>query len=94
MTLSLYTFFFEYDSGTYISQSRASDQHSALMNWAQELVVEEIAPTVWTKIAKSACEVSVANEYDITPVKGLVEVWCWTTVVADQLGILTIVRSS
>ena len=93
MTPTLYTLICEYDGGSYLSQTHASDQHSALANWAGAFAAEGISSDVSSKIAESAFEVRDANETDITPVDGLVGVWCWTTVVADELVLLTIVRS-
>jgi len=94
MASILYTFICEYDGGTYLSQALASNQHSALMNWARDFSVEEIPRDISLEIARSALEVLDANEFDITPINGLVGVWCWTTVVADELAHLTIVQSS
>ncbi len=94
MTPILYTFFCEYDGGTYLSQAHASDQHSALMNWAGRFAPEQIPRDVSAEIARSAFEVLDANEEDITPIHGLVGVWCWTTLVDDELAHLTIVQSS
>jgi|32_taG_2_1085360.scaffolds.fasta_scaffold125076_1 hypothetical protein len=94
MTSTLYTLLCEYGGGSYLSQTHASDQHSALMNWARGFAPERISSNVSSAIANSAFEVRDGNEEDITPVDGLVGVWCWTTMVANELALLTIVRSS
>lgn len=94
MTSALYTLLCEYGGGSYLSQTYASDQHSALVNWAQGFAPEGISSDVSSEIVKSAFEVRDGNEEDITPVDGLVGVWCWTTVVANELALLTIVQSS
>jgi len=93
MTSTLYTLLCEYGGGSYLSQTYASDQHSALMNWARGFAPEGISSDVSSEIAKSAVEVRDANGDEITPVYGLVGVWCWTAMVADKLALLTIVRS-
>jgi hypothetical protein len=64
------------------------------MNWARGFAAEEMPSDVSSEIAKSAFEVRDGNEEEITPVDGLLGVWCWTTVVANELGLLTIVQSS
>ena len=94
MASILDTFICDYDGGTYLAQTLASVLHSALMNWARDFSVEEITSDISLEIAKSAFEVRDANELDITPINGLIGVWCWTTVVADELAHLTIVQSS
>jgi hypothetical protein len=90
MTLNLFTFVCEYDGGTYTSQVRAHDQIHALNTWAALLRDEQPIEGMSNLLAKAAG--STPDEpAALTGVKG---VWCWSTIVANKLALIHIVRTS
>ena len=88
----LYTFFFEYKSGTYIYQSKEKTIEEALKLWAVNLPITNIvgADTSFKKSLFDGIDEIIEND-GITPIKGVINVWCCSFLFdKDFVGILTI----
>ena len=95
MAPHLFTLLCEYDGGSHLHQVYASDAHAALLKWASVVKAEKpLGHAASERVARLAAATPVADEVEITPVKGLTGVWCWSTLDADELVLTTIVRSS
>ena len=90
--IRLYTFFFEYKGGTYIHQSEGHTLENALKVWAANLPIEKIDATnlSFQEDLFDGIEDVFAN-HGITPIHGVVNVWCCSFLFGDDsLGILTV----
>lgn len=90
--IRLYTFFFEYKGGTYIYQSKEQTLEKALKVWAEDLPFEKIEDTniSFKKNLFDGIEDVIENN-GITPIKGVINVWCCSFLFGDDsVGILTI----
>jgi hypothetical protein len=90
--MKLYTFFFEYKGGTYIYQARGRTLEAALQVWADILPVDKIvgADGSFKRVLLEEIVDAVENN-GITPIKGVLNVWCCSFLLADHaVGILTI----
>jgi hypothetical protein len=88
----LYTFFFEYDGGTYIRQTTGGSLVNALKNWAETLTVEEIegAHEGFKQQLLEGVEDEIKNQ-DVVAITGLKSVWCCSFLFSnDSVGIVTI----
>ena len=68
----LYTVFFEYKGGTYISQIRGSSPSTALLKWVETRTAEDFAR--W-KTNKDNLSIAL-KESAMVPLDGAVNVWC------------------
>ena len=69
---SLYTFIFEFEGGTYVSQVEAQHPKKATRQWAAQLEIQQIPN--FTQVMKENLKKSVEHE-DATPVEGVTNVW-------------------
>lgn len=88
--LSLYTFVFDFRGGTYLSQFQAADPVDAKRRWAIQLQTSGI-----DGLEKFAAQKLVEEiEHDMVPVTGLTDVWCFTVLFDDHLGVIHVVSTS
>ena len=75
--MGLYTFFFEYDGGTYISQVSAEDAMGAARSWAEgfNLHLKDKYAGLFEKDIHDKLVRSVEEEM-MVPIKGMVHTWC------------------
>ena len=88
--MALYTFIFEFDGGTYISQIKARSLKSAVKSWAKKIAKD--SPLT---LPEKTCRVltdAIAGDPP-TPVSGLANVWCLTALVRGKLALLNIVQT-
>ena len=88
---SLYTFFFEFQGGTYIDQVHASDQDEAKKKWAKQLRHEEIQGL--GQRTKQLLIEDVERE-NATQVDRIKNAWCFTILCAGRFGLVTIVKTA
>ena len=89
--MRLYTFFFEYKGGTYIYQARGRTLEEALEEWVDILPSEKIegANGSFKQVLLAGIGDATQNN-GITPIKGVLNVWCCSFLFADDtVGILT-----
>ena len=88
---SIYTVFFEFQSGIYIDQVCAVDQHEAKLKWAKQLPHNEIsglgAKTKAGLIAAIKCQEPIAPN-------GVVSIWSTGVVFLGRYGHITIVKTA
>lgn len=90
MARSRFTFVCEYAGGTYVSQVEADDERQALQAWSSLLRAEQPIEGVSARIADEAGDRGAV----LSPLDGLVGVWCWTASVERTLALANIVRSA
>ena len=83
--MGLFTFVLEYGGGTYLSQVRAENFAAAPKAWADELNAEEISDE--GNIFKIELLSSLESE-NPTPLDGLVNTWCLSLSVLDELALV------
>jgi hypothetical protein len=88
--MSLYTFIMEYAGGTYVSQVNAPAPESACVKWAQSLDVSEVDGL---DLNGKESLVEQMREETPTPLEDLVNVWCKSALVRDELAIINLVRT-
>lgn len=74
MTMNLYTFFMEFEGGTYISQVAAPSLKLAMRKWANSLDTTQIkgmGPTLKKQVIQE-----IEGE-EATPLEGLKNAWCF-----------------
>ena len=89
--MSLYTFFFEFRGGTYISQVHAVKPADAKNRWAHGLNVDEISGM--GPATKAALTQIVADD-DPTAVEGMKNVWCIHGIVLGHPYLVHFVESA
>lgn len=90
MTEHLFTLICEFDGGTYVSQVHAYDEQQALVAWSEVLRSERPIGDHADRIAGEALD----GGSNLTALKGLSGVWCWTGTVDERLILTNIVRSA
>lgn len=71
---SLYTFIFNFEGGTYVSQLEAQHPKKAIRQWATQLEIQHIPN--FTQAMKENLKKSVDHD-DATSVEGVTNVWCF-----------------
>lgn len=89
MTDQLFTLLCEFDGGTYISQVRANDTRQALVAWSKVLRCERPMGDAADLIANEALD----EVHELSAIRPLSGVWCWSAMVNDQLVLTNIVCS-
>jgi hypothetical protein len=88
----LFTFIFEYDGGTYMSQYTGRTSREAFRRWlARE-------PAKLEAIAKLRLKDRLLSQYnsfdkELVPIDRLVNAWCWTAVLPKGLALLNFVKT-
>lgn len=83
--MALYTFFLDYQGGTYLSQARAETFHDAAKVWAEEGDFEHIAK-VGSRFQDELLT-SIESEKPVQ-IEGLAKTWCLTFTIADELALV------
>lgn len=86
----LYTFFFQYQGGIYISQASGEDVSTAMKEWAKNLDISTI-PNVG-KHTKNLLVKELDNE-EATPVATVENVWCFTVLPRGRFGMVHVVKT-
>jgi hypothetical protein len=88
--MALFTFVLEYAGGTYISQYRGRTPREALRRWCkgeeQEMTGQWAPATVDELFTNISCE-------SPTPLDGAMNAWCVSTLAANKLALLNIVKT-
>jgi hypothetical protein len=88
--MSLYTFILEYKGGTYLSQVSSGSPVTAFGKGAKGLQAVEVTG-LGNKGKASLIEQMKTNE--ITPITGLINVWCKTAVISGRLAIVNVIQT-
>jgi hypothetical protein len=87
----LFTIVLEFDGGTYLFQAEAAKPNQALQIWAArsaQLGIEQIKKAD----AKDLIE-QVSGTPELTPVDGCKNVWCWSGLIREKLGLVHLVKT-
>ncbi len=85
----LYTIILELQGGTYVSQTRGISERAAVELWTQSL--DERIPQVTLAHRRGVAQ--GLNLEELTPLSGLINAWCSSALVDDQLALLNIIRT-
>src|SRR5215204_3168572 len=88
--MPLYTFILEYAGGTYISQINASSPNSACVKWARSLEVSQVSGL---DLKGKESLVKQLEEEEPDPLDGLVNAWCASALVQDELALINLVQT-
>lgn len=83
--MGLYTFFLDFQGGTYLSQVRAKSFNDAPKVWAEEGNFADISKLL--PDFKGILLASVDQENAIE-IEGLINTWCLTFSIADELALV------
>jgi hypothetical protein len=84
MKNQLYTFFFDYKGGTYVSQVKASSPLKALTAWAGALDHTKVDGL--THSAKNKLIDAIAEP--LSRVEGVKKTWCFSALLRDHLALV------
>ncbi len=87
---SLYTFVFDWEGGTYISQVEARHPKEAYRNWAKQLEIQYIPG--FTEAMRQEVQNAIETD-DATPLEGLTNAWCFTVLISDKFGMGNIIKT-
>jgi hypothetical protein len=89
----LYTFVLEYAGGTYVSQYAGRNHVAAFQAWvnAEPSRIEKHSRV---RLAKGLAKGYVASDASLTPLMGLVNVWCWSAHLPRGLALGNVVMTS
>jgi hypothetical protein len=87
----LYTFFFEFQGGTYISQVRAATPGEAKKLWAKQLLIEAI-PNFGTRMQHQL--IQDIDEENVVAINDVLNVWCFAVLPAGRFGLVTFMKTS
>ncbi len=94
---SLFTYIFEFQGGTYISQIESDDLKNSLPKWIDEITEDQ------NKIAQLGSKIiheiknQLISDYSdntLTPLDGLLNVWCTPLNTKKGMGLLNIVKTA
>lgn len=88
--LFLYTFIFDLQGGTYITQVKATHPVDAKRRWAMQLQAEGIEGLEGSITQSMVQEVEGQNMVTIT---GTTNVWCLTLLLRDQFGMVHVIKT-
>src|SRR5437762_505295 len=92
--MSLYTFFFEYDGGTYISQVRAADKKTAVFKWAEEFNLQNKKEySVIFEDDFHELLVKSVREDDPVLLNGLSQTWCVSLIHLEKSALLNLTET-
>ncbi len=88
----LFTFIFEYDGGTYVSQYTGRTSRDAFRRW---LALEPPKLEAMAKLRLEDRLLSQNNSFgeEFVPIERLVNAWCWTAVLPKGLALLNFVKT-
>ncbi len=85
-----YTFVMDFEGGTYLSQVSAGSPEEALSGWAKNMNWNEVAGAEGISVPEVMEELI---DEALSPIEGLVNVWCFTISPREKLGIVHVVES-
>ncbi len=88
--MHIYTILLDYAGGTYIAQTRATDERAAVRDWLEMLKLERAAGAISEEVAASF-DGGVAEP---TPLDGLTSTWCVTASASQGLALVNIVKTA
>ena len=88
--MALYTFILEYSGGTYMAQVRAASPKAAMKKWGQTLDVSQIYGMNEDRKGALMQEIDSGK---LILLGGMLNVWCTSAVVNDELALLHIVKT-
>jgi hypothetical protein len=83
----------EYRGGTYISQVEARYPDQVLQSWARNLDPRSIAFFEEQHKLELIAAIEEHNDAQLTPLAGLTNSWCATTLISDELLLINIVAT-
>lgn len=88
--MHLYTILLDYAGGTYVAQTRATDEQAAVRAWQDKLRVSRIADAVSEEVAAAFDEATDSP----VPLNGLAGVWCVSASATQGLALVNIVKTA
>lgn len=88
--MALYTFILEYSGGTYMAQVHAASPKAAMKKWGQTLDISQIYGMNEDRKGALMQEIDSGK---LILLGGMLNVWCTSAVVNDELALLHIVKT-
>ena len=91
----IFTYFFEFNEGTYISQVESPSLKQSLPLWIQKLKTEkdEIKFLGNKVIEQIESQLLSETTEEITPLKGLINTWCLTVQTSKGFSLINVVKT-
>lgn len=93
---SLFTYIFEFQGGTYISQIESNDLKNSLPKWIEKITedqseIAQLGPKILDEIKNQLISDSLDNIP--VPLDGLLNTWCTSLNTKKGVGLLNIVKT-